>query len=119
MNLSIKHPVPPFVFIEHPTALKDHVLILQTSPPFLIGKVWRFKTQQDEHAGIKDIIYMADGAKVPGYMIYITPYNTLENGMTIMHLPSYKTIFDAMAAFFFTERILPNAANFKRYKEDN
>lgn len=120
--------IPEYVFIEHPSELKDKLLIMHTRSPLIIGHVWRFRKYPEliefieKHSNKPDFICEA----VPGYMIVITnytPYNIENDSLVPVDITNanrdlFKDAITDMCSFYLTERILPNVARFKRYKED-
>jgi len=102
-----------FVYIADPTDSNLN-LILHTQYPYVIGKVWAFKTKEEFDSFIKrnDFISIAS---IDGYRMAVTTYDTLgAKG----DLSEVQMIIGGMADFYRTDRIKKNAARFARYKID-
>src|SRR5215831_331022 len=73
-----------FLFAENPESLPGPGLILRTKPPFLVGKVVNFKTEEDleEYFDRKGLIGIAK--RCQGYRIVIVPIEPLMYSSVIM-----------------------------------
>lgn len=113
-------PLPNYIFFETDT-LPGAGFIMQLEKPFYIGKVLKFKTDQE-------LAIFAEKQKQTGTFISGKPYDyrILINYYTSLLPHTFNTnaeadqvakVFREMADFYLTEKIQPNAPHYKRYKE--
>lgn len=85
-------------------------LILQNKEPYLVGKIWMFRTNEELQAYIGAYAV----AKVPGYRILISSFTSLR---PCEDSPPVQTAINGMAAFYYAIRIADNEGRYNRYKE--
>lgn len=102
--------LPPFLMVQRPDN-PDGQYILSTTPPFLMGHVWKFK-KGDEHQNF--LLSLDDYVKVPGYNIYIAYAGNMAR--SIPPTPDRaQDILRAMADFYFSFKIQPKEPKYRRY----
>lgn len=108
--------LPEYVFVEHPTLLKDKVLILKTAAPQLIGEVWRFNNIPDRQrflTSLNDGGYNSSTAAITGYNILVVIRNAVSPDTKDFSV--YDLVAEEMADLFYQQRMVPNEKYFKRY----
>ncbi len=102
-----------FLLCDNPDSMPGPGLVLYVYPPFWIGKIVQFKTEDELTAFMvnkKTLVYKCDGYRI-GLVII---------GGLINAPVSDKVIkpFNEMANFLLEKKILKNAGYYKRYKEE-
>lgn len=106
-----KITLPPYVTIEHPTELKGKVLILQTSPPYMIGQVWKFTSKNE----LDRFLYYNEAAiRFADYHMAVCYYGEMESHEYIQGEIGHVLI--QMMKFYLEARIKNFPQGFTRYK---
>ena len=112
--------LPIYLFASSPE-LPGAGIILNTSPPFYIGKIWLFK-DRDEMAYFIATRMPEVSSKINGYRILIEGAGSLLENPTLsrggQNTNTLAKIYKEMADFYLTYKIKPNASYYKRYQED-
>ena len=93
-------------------------LILQTSEPFYLGKIYRFKSNSESMVFLTEntpLVY----SNVLGYGIYISFYGSLTDKIRVDNIPwkeERQDVFDRMAEFYDKEKIAPKRSFYNKFK---
>ncbi|MEO5681445.1 MAG: hypothetical protein ABIQ88_02325 [Chitinophagaceae bacterium] len=106
--------LPTFFFAENQTELPGAGFIICTRPPYFLLKVLKF-TQDDAETFSANTI--APFMAVPGYRVYLQLHGQLD-GRFDPNVPDddLSMILPPAVTFYLTEKITPNAHQFKRYR---
>lgn len=113
--------LPEFIFFEMP-AFPGAGFIMQLQPPYYIGKVYKFRTDDElnDFAAKQKANGLFIAAKPYDYRIIINHFTTLEKPLPMRNNKDADIvagIYRRMADFYLLNKIQPHAAAFKRYKE--
>lgn len=101
--------IPPYCYIELPGA----TYILNTQPPFLVGRVWMFKTQGE----IENLLrYGQPTAKIENYSICITKWHEFRLDKKEPPDIIIKETLEGMLTFFKETRFNKSAKFYERFK---
>ncbi len=96
---------------------KGDFYILQTREPFYGGKIIRFES--DQALAFYDHDQHIHTCQVTGYRILIAFSGALSGNYIALHAQWKKElnhVFQQMATFYLTQRILPNVKKFKNFE---
>ncbi len=109
-----------FLFVENPESMPGPGLILHTRPPFLLGKVVNYKSNDEMHEHLMRMIENGKGkfqyGRCPGYNIIIIPAASLEEFEDMRGAEMHYRLFH-MGQFYLNKKIMKNEGYYKRYKE--
>lgn len=112
--------LPQFLYCQNDAELPGAGLVLYTRPPYYLFKVLKFN-QQDAEYFITDTnrVYL----QVPGYRVYLQHYEQLIKPIdhifnTVGYKEELQIALVAAVSFYKSEKIIPNAYQFKRYKTE-
>ena len=103
--------LPEYLFIPSQSFLQGNGFILQTNPPFAIGKLYLCENQDDIET-MKSKVGNKPLEKLEGYSIFITHFTNL----TAPQISSDNVLKD-MLNYYLSEKINPKLGKFKKYKE--
>lgn len=112
--------LPPYVLIEPVDELKDKVLIMQTTPPYIIGQVWRFRTREESHEWLNRNAHTPI-CIITGYRMHISYNGHLPHGKDWIFPVTDAMIIDVlheMRDYFMKVRIAHRPEAFKKYETD-
>ena len=105
-----------FLFVENPESMPGPGLILQTKPPFLLGKVVNFKTREEMKIYLTRKGGLGFIKNCPGYLVCVIPIEPLMYSETIMNNEVIRA-YEGMANFYLEKKIKRNEGYYKRYRE--
>ena len=110
--------LPKYLIAYNKTEMPDHILVISTINPFMIGKVWMFK---DSYQFIEFCSsYKGLGlAAIPGYNIALTFETTVTGPRAQLTVPNsdiFRVTMQEMAEFYRTERIQVKKGFYKKYQ---
>ncbi len=105
----------PFLLAENPPGIPGPGLVIGTQPPFFIGKVIQFKTNEEMQDYLSKVTEeQSRFFQCPGYRIGLLINSSLLTRPDTSPSTSY---CNSMAEFYLHHKINRNASYYKKYKE--
>jgi hypothetical protein len=103
--------IPIYLYCQNETEIPGAGLVLYARPPYYLFRVLKFSiTDMEIFKHRNDGVY----CQVPSYRVYLSLYGQLQEGYN----PAPELIIEEAVKFYLTEKIIPNAYQFKRYKDN-
>lgn len=106
--------LPPFIFIDSAPEFPGAGLIMQTKPPYYMGKVLKCRSREEYERFVNETDYSF--GRVEGYRICIlfagTPNN---NAPAVIDTDQFKPLLDEMAAWYLDNKIRKKPYGFMRF----